>query len=83
MDRLPAVLRKMRRALKPGGVMYASFKYGDGPKARGERTFSDFNERTVGPLFEEAGFHILDSKVGNDNRPGREAELWIDVIGRK
>ena len=83
MGQLPAVLRKMRRALKPGGVMYASFKYGEGPKARGERMFSDFNERTVGPLFEDADFHILHTEIGHDNRPGREAELWITVIGRK
>ncbi len=30
----------MNAALKAGGVMYASFKYGDGTKMRGERKLS-------------------------------------------
>ncbi len=63
--------------------MYASFKYGDGTKMRGERTFSDFNEKSVVPLFEDAGFTILDNEVGHDNRPGREDEMWVEVIARK
>lgn len=52
MDKLPSILMKMKDALKSGGVMYASFKYGDGTKLRGERKFSDFNEKSIIPLFE-------------------------------
>ncbi len=79
---LPDVLDKMYRALKCGGVMYASFKYGDGTKMRGERRFSDFNEKTVVPLFENAGFRIIHNEVGGDSRPGRENELWVSVIAQ-
>lgn len=81
MDELPQVMLKMRKALKEGGVMYASFKYGDGPKPRGERMFSDFNEKSIVPLFENAGFEIVWNVVGADNRPGRESEKWVTVIG--
>lgn len=81
MEELPGILMKMKEALKRGGVMYASFKYGDGIKMRGERRFSDFNERSIVPLFENAGFSIIYNEVGNDNRPGRENEMWVNVIG--
>ena len=83
IEELPEVMTKMNRALKPGGAIYASFKYGDGTKMRGERRFSDFNEKSVVPLFENAGFRIVSNIVGGDNRPGREAEMWVSVIGIK
>ncbi|WP_024865746.1 class I SAM-dependent methyltransferase [Butyrivibrio sp. FCS014] len=83
MAELPGIMKKMNAALKDGGVMYASFKYGDGTVMRGERQFSDFNEKTVAMLFEDAGFEILCNEVGPDNRPGRENEMWVEVIGRK
>ena len=83
MGELPAVMLRMGEAIKLGGYMYASFKYGDGTKMRGERRFSDFNERSVVPLFENAGFTIVYNKVGADNRPGRENEMWVSVIAKK
>ncbi|WP_035785929.1 class I SAM-dependent methyltransferase [Butyrivibrio sp. XPD2002] len=83
MTDLPRIMKKMNTALKTGGVMYASFKYGNGTKMRGERKFSDFNEKSVIPLFENAGFTILDNEVGHDNRPGRETEMWVEVIASK
>ncbi len=83
VEELPDVLKKMRRALKPGGVMYASFKYGEGTVFRGERQFSDFTETSIVPLFEQAGFEIVSNVVGSDSRPGREDEKWVNVIGKK
>ena len=83
MEDLPGIMQKMNTALKQSGVMYASFKYGNGTKKRGERLFSDFNEESVVPLFENAGFKILKTEVGNDNRPGRENEMWVAVIASK
>ena len=83
MDELPDVMRRMNEALKPEGAIYASFKYGDGTTARGERVFSDFNEKSIVPLFEDAGFEIVSNDVGPDSRPGRETEMWVSVIGVK
>jgi len=83
MTELPKIMQKMNTALKDGGVMYASFKYGDGTKMRGERKFSDFNEKSIVPLFEKAGLTILINEVGSDNRPGRESEKWVQVIAKK
>ena len=82
MEDLPEILKKMKRALKPGGVMYASFKYGEGTVFRGERQFSDFTEVSIVPLFEQAGFEIVRNIVGSDSRLGREDEKWVNVIGK-
>ena len=80
VDVLPEIMKKMNRALKNDGIMSASFKYGDGTKMRGDRKFSDFNEKSVGPLFENAGFSILVNEISTDCRPGRDDEKWINVI---
>jgi len=47
MDNLPEVMHKMNKALKKDGIMYASFKRGDGTKRRGERVFSDYNKESI------------------------------------
>lgn len=80
VNELPEIMKKMNKALKDGGIMYASFKYGDGTKMRGGRKFSDFNEKSVVPLFENAGFTILVNEISTDCRPGRDDEKWINVI---
>ena len=52
-------------------------------KMRGDRRFSDFDEKSIVPLFENAGFEIVYNEVGTDNRPGREDEMWVNAIGKK
>lgn len=81
-EALPCILRKMKCALKPGGVLYASFKYGEGTTFRGNREFSDFTEISIISPFEKEGFEIVSNIVGADSRPGRENEKWVNVIGR-
>ena len=83
IDELADVMKKMYKALKTNGAIYASFKYGDGVKIRGERQFSDFTEESIIPHFENAGFEILSNDVGTDSRPGREDEMWVNVIAKK
>lgn len=80
---LPDILGKVRKALKTQGILYISFKYGEGTKIRGERSFSDFSEASVRVLLENAGFVILECGVTSDIRPGRADEKWVNVIARK
>ena len=80
---LPDVMERMRKALKPSGVLYASFKYGNGSCLRGDRSFIDFTDQSIASVFEQAGFSILSNNVGNDSRPGREEEKWVNIIGRR
>ena len=80
---LPNIMQKMNAALRANGAIYASFKYGNGMTKRGERIFSDFDENSIVPLFENAGFKIARNEKGSDSRPGREEEKWINVIALK
>ncbi len=80
LEELPQIVKKLHEALKTDGAVYASFKYGEGTKVRGERIFSDFTEKSVVPLFESTGFRIVSNEVGTDSRPGREDEKWVNII---
>ena len=79
-EKLPEIVKKLHEALRTNGAVYASFKYGEGTKIRGDRVFSDFTEESVIPLFENAGFKIVSNVVGTDSRLGREDEKWVNVI---
>jgi SAM-dependent methyltransferase len=45
---LHSVFSRFSRALKPNGVIYLSFKYGDTERMEEERFFNDMNEATLG-----------------------------------
>lgn len=79
-EELPEILNKFRKALKDKGVMYASFKYGDGTVERGGRTFSNFTEESIRKLMTNAEFKIIECGITSDIRPGRGEEKWVNVI---
>lgn len=80
---LPDVMNKLYIALKNDGVIYASFKYGNGQTVRGERIFTDMTDVSVRKLMENSGFNIVEIGFSMDVRSGREDEKWVNVIGRK
>lgn len=80
-ENLPAVMKRLKKALKPGGVLYASFKYGEGESEKSGRTFTNMTEETLDKLFRDADFDICESIISNDVRPGRDNEKWINAIG--
>ena len=82
-ERIPDVLYRLKRALKEGGVLYASFKYGDGEVIRRGRYFSNYNERTMEKLMQDAGFEILELFVTEDVRRDRSGKKWVNVVGKK
>lgn len=82
-NELSDVFEKIYRALKNNGVLYASFKYGNGVTQRGERIFIDFTEESIKPYLEKTGFELIDSGITTDVRPGREDEKWTNVIAIK
>lgn len=77
------VLYRLKHALKDGGVLYASFKYGDGEKIVNERLFNYFNEQSLRMLMRENGFEVLELFVTQDVREGRSEEKWVNVVGAK
>lgn len=81
---LAVVMQKICAAIKPGGVLYASFKYGRFEGMRGDRYFTDMTEERLESLLWEApGFALLERWVTPDVRPGRQAQLWLNVILRR
>ncbi len=81
---LADVLKRIETALKPGGVLYASFKYGESEGIRGMRYFTDFTEGSVRAFLEgKTSMKIFDLWVTQDVRPGREEEKWINLLARR
>ena len=75
---------RMRRALKDGGVIYTSFKYGDFEGMRSGRYFSDFTEESFGAFLGTlGGLTLEDNWVSSDVRAGRENEWWINLVVRR
>ena len=81
---LAGVLAKMVAALKPGGVIYTSFKYGDFEGIRNGRYFTDFTEEGFRSFMQPIeGIRIEDWWVSADVRPGRGDERWLNLLLRK
>jgi len=83
MEDIPVVLNKLHKSLVSQGMLYVSFKYGNGNMTKGERVFTNFTEDTIVPVLESAGFEIIERGITSDARPGRSEEKWINVIARK
>ena len=83
-NELKDVLHKMICALKPDGIIYTSFKYGEFEGERNGRFFVDFTETSFSKFIEDISSIRLDSEwVTDDVRPGRGNETWLNLILRK
>ena len=81
--RLKEVIGKLLRALKPEGVIYMSFKYGDSDREKDGREFTDLNEQQAQELlaqFEQVS--LVDQWITVDKRPDRE-EQWLNLLWKK
>ncbi len=78
------VLNKISKALKQGGVLYTSFKYGTFEGMRNGRYFTDFTEESLIEFMKAIPSLILfDKWITCDVRPGREEERWINILARR
>lgn len=81
---LQDVLKKIVVALKTGGVLYTSFKYGDYEGIRSGRYFTDFTEETLKAFIEKTkGLQIKDMWITQDVRAERHDLRWINVLAVK
>lgn len=81
---LREVLLKMAKALKPQGIIYASFKYGSFQGERKGRYFTDFTEEGFEALRNTVeGLFLVEQWVSRDVRPGRGEERWLNLILQK
>ena len=81
---LPDVMQRLCRALKPRGVLYASFNYGSGEREHQGRRFTDLDEPGLAALLQQVpGLEEVETWTTADLRPGREAERWLNTLLRR
>ena len=81
---LEAIFEKMIKALKRGGIIYTSFKYGIYEGERNGRHFTDFTFETFTSFIEKIQDMVMEEYwITGDVRPGRGEEQWLNVILRK
>lgn len=82
-DRLTEVVGKLISALRPNGVLYMSFKYGDSDREKDRRVFTDLDKAQAKVLLQ----HFEDVKqikqwTTVDKRPDRD-EKWLNLLWKK
>ena len=83
-DELKGVMGKMIRAIKDGGYIYTSFKYGEFEGYRNGRYFTDFTEERFAEFLRDfPQLKITEEWVSKDARPGRDDEKWLNLILKK
>jgi SAM-dependent methyltransferase len=84
-DELPDVLRRLERALRPGGVLYASFKPGEGERTADDgRHFTDMTEARLRDRLRDAPeLRVIEVWETADVRPGRSDERWLNALLRR
>ena len=81
---LETILEKFHRALRGGGVLYASWKYGEGERLDGERSYTDMTEEKLKNLLARVGlFDCLEFWVAEDALPSGREQKWLNVVMRK
>jgi len=77
---LTPTLIKLWNALKPGGTLYVSFKYGEGERSHQGRHFTDANESRLTSWL--GGLSDIENTkywVTADQRPGND-ERWLNAL---
>jgi 2-polyprenyl-3-methyl-5-hydroxy-6-metoxy-1,4-benzoquinol methylase len=82
-DDLPTTLAKLAAALKPNGIWYLSFKYGDVQREKDGRLFTDINEERLATLVSDIPHvEVKRTWITEDNRPERN-EIWLNTVLKK
>ena len=78
---LSEVLGSLASFLKPTGVIYASFKYGEQEREKGGRYFNDLNEHLLTEhLAVVPSLKTVDVWTTGDQRPDRSNERWLNCL---
>ena len=82
---LPDALAALTRALRVGGVVYASFKRGCGERTDDNgRHFTDMTHDTLNSLFADVcELELIEVWETTDRRGDRPQQSWCNVLARK
>lgn len=89
-SKIPQLLKVLYRAMKKGGILYMSFKYGDHNGFRDGRHFTDLDEDGFRELMDQLysekikrqDLAIIDEWQSEDVRRGKMVQ-WLNVILKK
>ncbi len=82
--RMIGTLDRLGAAMKAGGAMYASFRYGRGVTIRDGRLFSDHNEESLeGLLRNSPELEICEAWRTTDLRTDHSDVRWLNALLRK
>ena len=83
-EELVDVFGRMSAALKPEGIVYTSFKYGEFEGWRSGRYFTDFIEETFAEFVKNIRtLDVEECWITNDVRPDKGEKKWLNLILRK
>ena len=78
---LEYILVRFHRALRDGGVLYASWKYGEAERQDGERFYCDMTEEKLRRVLAREGlFDCLECCVAEDALPSGREQKWLNVV---
>ena len=83
-EEIKTVITKCISALKPNGIFYCSFKYGNFEGYRNGRYFTDLTEEEFEHLlFNIHNIQVKEMFISKDVRKGRELEQWLNIFIQK
>jgi SAM-dependent methyltransferase len=78
---LKDVIHKCLRALKVGGAMFLSFKYGAAERNMGGRRFTDLDEKRLEAILSTLEHDLsVDQWISTSLKPNRSNEKWLNAI---
>lgn len=80
---IDSVLKRIICSLRPRGILYMSFKEGNGERAQGDRRFTDFTSMGLETCIAgHSNIDIIRIWITDDVRRGRN-ERWVNALVRK
>lgn len=77
------IMSKVCAALKPEGILYVSFQYGEKEEVRDGRLFSDYTPESLEEMLRRnRQFEILDIWITEDVRE-RKGKQWVNALVKK
>ncbi len=76
------VLQKARKALKLGGIFYASFKYGNSERQIDDRCFFDLNEISALPYMDGLFEPIELWTTPDSGQSASPDKLWLNILAK-
>ena len=81
MDR---IMGKVVQALKPEGVLYMSFRYGETEGFRGQRFFHDYTQESAYEMVKrQKKLRSLRIWTTRDVRGDRKDQKWVNILAKK